>query len=187
MFKKINLESSNRILFYYPAEEIFNEVSLMSSFMTKNLSGDASVMDEFAISDDERNLFDVCVRQTLPNIYEAMLKITSPIDNAFDDAYEVKSGADGFKGTGTSATERAVGVYIQMCLADNDAYNSNVLSLIDASLLNCIKYGILREFYSTCLNTDLHAISNNKFIEELTLLKKRLFQLKKKKAISSLS
>lgn len=190
MFKKVTISEEKRILFYYPADDMFNEISLMSAFMTKNLSADSSTVDDFSISDDERNLFDVCVRQTLPNIYETMLKITTPVEGAFDDAYVVTSTTASGGATTTNdeyGADREDGTYIQICLLDNEAYNSNVLSLVDASLLNCVKHGILREFYSTCLNTDLYNISNNKFIEELTLLKKRLFQLKKKKAISSLS
>ena len=153
----------------------------MSAYMTKNLKTEAgSVMDEFNISDDERDIYDVCVRQTLPNIYETMMKITSGVDNAFSDEIELTTDEmDGLK--------RAKGKYIEFNIQNNDAYNSNVLNLVDATLLNCLKYGILAEFYSICVNVDLHRIAQDKFTTSLFQLKQRLFQLKKKLVSSQLS
>lgn len=169
------------IAFSYNSDKLFNDVSLMSAYMTKNLKTEVgSVMDEFNISDDERDIYDVCVRQALPNIYETMMKITSGVDNAFSDEIELTTDEmDGLK--------RAKGKYIEFNIQNNDAYNSNVLNLVDATLLNCLKYGILAEFYSICVNVDLHRIAQDKFTTSLFQLKQRLFQLKKKLVSSQLS
>ena len=169
------------IAFSYNSDKLFNDVSLMSAYMTKNLKTEVgSVMDEFNISDDERDIYDVCVRQALPNIYETMMKITSGVDNAFSDEIELTTDEmDGLK--------RAKGKYIEFNIQNNDAYNSNVLNLVDATLLNCLKYGILAEFYSICVNVDLHRIAQDKFTTSLFQLKQRLFQLKKKSVFSQLS
>ena len=62
-----------KIKFLYNRDVLFNEVSLMSNYMSKNLStkdGNA-LTDDFAISDDEKDLVTVCVRATLPDIYES--------------------------------------------------------------------------------------------------------------------
>lgn len=169
------------IAFSYNSDKLFNDVSLMSAYMTKNLKTEAgSVMDEFNISDDERDIYDVCVRQTLPNIYETMMKITSGVDNAFSDEIELTTDE-------TDGLKRAKGKYIEFNIQNNDAYNSNVLNLVDATLLNCLKYGILAEFYSICVNVDLHRIAQDKFTTSLFQLKQRLFQLKKKSVFSQLS
>ena len=153
----------------------------MSAYMTKNLKTEVgSVMDEFNISDDERDIYDVCVRQALPNIYETMMKITSGVDNAFSDEIELTTDE-------TDGLKRAKGKYIEFNIQNNDAYNSNVLNLVDATLLNCLKYGILAEFYSICVNVDLHRIAQDKFTTSLFQLKQRLFQLKKKVVSSQLS
>lgn len=175
-----NKETGN-ITFYYNSEELFNDVSLMSAYMTKNLKNESgSAMDEFSISDDEKGIYDVCVRQTLPNIYETMIKITSGVDNAFDDNVEVKSQENG-------GLNRKVGTYIEFTMQGNEAYNENILSLVDATLLNCLKHGILAEFYSICVNADLYRISQDRFTTSLFQLKQRLFQLKKKSVSSQLS
>lgn len=169
------------IAFSYNSDKLFNDVSLMSAYMTKNLKTEVgSVMDEFNISDDERDIYDVCVRQALPNIYETMMKITSGVDNAFSDEIELTTDE-------TDGLKRAKGKYIEFNIQNNDAYNSNVLNLVDATLLNCLKYGILAEFYSICVNVDLHRIAQDKFTTSLFQLKQRLFQLKKKSVFSQLS
>lgn len=174
-------KETGKITFYYNSEVLFSDVSLMSAYMTKNLANESgSLMDEFNISDDEKDIYKVCIRQTLPNIYETMMKITSGIDNAFEDEVTVSTQeSDGLK--------RSAGTYIELTMQDNEAYNSNVLSLVDATLLNCLKYGVLAEFYSICVNADLYRLANDKFTANLFQLKKRLFQLKKKSVSSQLS
>lgn len=174
-------KTEGNITFYYDSDKLFNDVSLMSAYMTKNLQSEAgSLMDEFNISDDEKDVFGVCVRQTLPNIYETMMKITSGVANAFEDSVEVSAAEE-------TGLMREAGTYIEFNIQDNDAYNENVLSLIDATLLNCLKYGVLAEFYSICVNGDLYRMAQDKFTTSLFQLKQRLFQLKKKVVSSQLS
>ena len=168
----IDTSTTGKIKFYYKRDVLFNEISLMSNYMAKNLSSKDgnSLTDEYAISDDERDLVDVCIRAALPDIYEAMTKITSAVTNAFDDD-AIISGDH----------------CVVFTLQDNDAYNSNVLTLVDASLNNCIKQGTLKEIYSTIVNPDFFKISAERFVAELFKLKQRLFQLKKKSVVSNLS
>ena len=168
----IDTSTSGTIKFYYKRDVLFNEISLMSNYMAKNLStkDGNSLTDEYAISDDERDLVDVCIRTTLPDIYEAMTKITNSVTNAFDDD-TVISGDH----------------CVVFTLQDNAAYNDNVLSLVDASLYNCIKHGTLKEVYSTIVNPDFFKISAERFVAELFKLKQRLFQLKKKSVVGNIS
>lgn len=174
-------KETGKITFYYDSDNLFNDVSLMSAYMTKNIKGDSgSMMDEFNISDDEKDIFKVCVRQTLPNIYETMMKITSGVENAFEDEAVVSTDE-------TTGLKRAKGTYIEFTMKDNDAYNENVLNLVDATILNCLKHGVLAEFYSICVNGDLYRVAQDKFTTSLFQLKQRLFQLKKKVVSSQLS
>ena len=168
----IDTTTTGKIKFYYKRDVLFNEISLMSNYMAKNLStkDGNSLTDEYAISDDEKDLVDVCIRAALPDIYEAMTKITSTVTNAFDDD-AIVSGDH----------------CVVFTLQDNDAYNSNVLTLVDASLNNCIKQGTLKEIYSTIVNPEFFKISADRFVAELFKLKQRLFQLKKKSVVSNLT
>lgn len=181
MFLKIPASGMEpaRILFYYNRDTLFNDVSLMSNFMAKNLKtkdGD-SLTDDYAISDDEKDLFNVCVRATLPDIYEAMVKITNAVTTAFSDDV-TEAGASG---------RPAAGHYVEFTLLDNAAYNNNVLTVVDASLNNTIKQGVLKEFYTTVLQPDYFKVCTERFAAELFKLKQRLFQLKKKTVVSNLT
>lgn len=156
-------KSKGTITFSFETDKLFNDVCLISSFMTKNLVIDnGSALDEFAITDDEKELFDVCVQQTIPNIYESILKMTTCING-----YESSNGN------------------IKFSVIDNNAYNDNVLPLVESTLYDCLKFGVLTEFYSMCVNPSLQGIANKKYSESLLLLNNRLFQIKKK-GVSSL-
>ena len=169
----VDTSTTGKIKFYYKRDVLFNEISLMSNYMAKNLAtkDGNSLTDEYAISDDEHDLVDVCIRATLPDIYEAMCKITNAVENAFDDDETV--------GTTTHC--------VVFTLQDNNAYNANVLTMVDASLNNCIKHGTLREIYSTITQPEFYNVCSTRFIGELYKLKQRLFQLKKKSVVSNLS
>ena len=207
-------KNSSKITFYYDSDKLFNDVSLMTAYMTKNMLGDSgNMMDEFNISDDERDIYEVCVRQTLPNIYETMMKITSDKGDAFRADYEVAKYGERNKteekdaqgnvtneyealvnisngvDTGAKANTlgRFAGIYVEFTIQDNTAYNANVLNIVDATLLNCLKHGIVAEFYSICVNGDLYKLAQDKFNTSLFQLKQRLFQLKKKVVSSQLS
>lgn len=174
-------KTDGNITFYYDSDKLFNDVSLMSAYMTKNLKSESgSMMDEFNISDDEKDIYMVCLRQVLPNIYETMMKVTSSVANAFDDDVAIT-------GSETDGLGRQKGTYVEFNIQDNNAYNENVLNLVDATILNCLKHGILGEFYSICVNADLYRIAQDKFTTCLFQLKQRLFQLKKKTISSQLS
>ena len=180
MFTKIAATTTEpaKIKFLYNRDTLFNEVSLMSNYMSKNLStkdGNA-LTDDYAISDDEKDLVNVSIRATLPDIYESMAKITNAISPAFDDdVTEAGSGSI------------EAGHYVEFILQDNGAYNDNVLTMVDASLYNCIKHGTLKEIYSTIVNPEFFKICADRFVAELYKLKSRLFQLKKKSVVSNLS
>ena len=151
------------ITFSYEADSLFNDVGLISAFMTKDLVNEnGSVMDNFIITEDERDLFDLCVKQIIPNIFDEMLKMSTCV-----------LGYSNENGT------------ISFSVKDNNAYNENVLPLVDSTIYDCLKYGVLSEFYSICTHAQLFGIVKGKYEEMLHLLNQRLYQLKKR-SISSL-
>lgn len=152
------------ITFSYSNDELFNDVSLLSSYMVKNMVFEAGpALDEFVITDDEKDVWKVCLKQALPNIYEALLKISSGVTDAFNDNVEVGSKK-----------------YLQIKIKDNKEYNTNVLSIVESTLRDCINYGTLVEYYSININDGLLNLAKGKFNNYMFQLNKRLFQLKKK-------
>jgi hypothetical protein len=173
-------KKSGEITFYYNSEDLFDGVSMLSAYMAKNLgeeSGD--MLDEFCITKDEREAYDACVKQVLPHIYEAMMQlaIDSATERAFNDS-EVVGQKE------TTGLQREVGTYVVFTIRDNGSYNNNAKSLVSDTLYDCLKYGILAEYYSVNANTELYRMSNDKFVSHLIALKSRLFQLKRRKVTS---
>lgn len=158
-----NSTTKGTIVFSYDSTSLFDDVCLLSAYMVKNLASDnMSMLDEFSISDDERHIYDECLKQVMPNIYEAVIMTVPCAEGAFSD------------GTGDSETG------VTVTLKDNHAYNRNVLTLVDGTLQTCIKYGVLAQFYSICVHEGLFVLAKEKYDTNLSQLKQRLFQLKKK-------
>lgn len=162
------------ITFRYDYDEVFNDVGLLSAYMIKNVADEnGTLLDDYAITEDEKDVFAICLKQALPNIWERLMKISSGVDNAFGIV------------TVEATEETEAGKFVEFNIKDNGAYNKNVLALVESTLNECIKYGVLTEFYSVNVNAELLRLSKSKFVENLNLLTNRLFQLKQK-ATSSL-
>lgn len=167
-------KDKGKLTFYYKDEELFNDVSMLSAYMAKSVVSDAgNVLDDFAITEDERDVYELCVKQTLPNIYEVLVKMCTGVENAFNDNVVIENDE-------TTGLKRTKGKYIELTINDNGAYNKNVLPLVNATINDCLTYGVLVAFYSTIANGALLKLSQDKYSSSILLLNQRLFQLKKK-------
>lgn len=185
MFIKIAATTTEeaKILFYYNRETLFNDVSLLSSFMARNIQtkDGQHLTDDYSISTDEKDLVDVCTRNCLPDIYDSLIKISLGHVPAFKESVTETGETAGTDISGETVT--LTGSFVEMAIKDNMAYNDNVLTLVDGCMYNAIQYGVLKEFYSTVVNADLLDISTKRFMQELLKLEQRLFQLKKKSRV----
>lgn len=166
MFKRDTTEKT--IVFSYPLQGIFDNASRVSSYNSKNIRDKEgnSLLAEYAISDDEKDIFYQGLSSVLPEIYEKLLKVTTGVEGAYM-----------FETTDSD---------IKFTIQDNEAYNKNVLTLVDASLFECIIEGALRAWYKNCAQADLLALYNKSFNDNLEKLFNRMFQLKIKKTTSML-
>lgn len=148
------------IVFTYTRETLFNNASLRSNYKARNLTDGAGnyIGDAYALSDDERDAFAVCVDNVVADVYDTVLKMTSGVDDAF------RADADN----------------ICFKIRDNRGYNENVLKNVDTSVVNALVDGILKEWYDLCANASFQAEYQAKYNLSLNLLRNRLFQLKKK-------
>ena len=185
MFIKIAATETEgaKILFYYDHEGLFNDVSLLSNFMAKNIQtkDGQHLTDDYSISTDEKDLVDVCVRNCLPDIYDSMIKISFGHIPAFEDKVVETGETSGTDIHGNTVS--LTGTFVELAIRNNMAYNDNVLTLVDGCLYNAIQYGVLKEFYSTVINADLLKVNTERFMQELIKLEQRLFQLKKKSRV----
>lgn len=119
------------IIFYYPHADLFDDVKHQSAFMTKNIVSKEGedLSERFMITDDEEGMFELCLRESLPDIYEQLKPLTHGIDHAFDGDAEhtpvvnEESPEVGSAITGTlyaNATEQTETVALGLDLADGE-------------------------------------------------------------------
>ena len=129
--KKIDTEN-NVILFQYALDDLFNNVSLTSSYKARVVSNDGRVADDMSMLDDDKDAFKANILKLLADIYERIVKLTSSVENAY--------------------TVDETNIIIKM--QNNDAFNPNVLDIVDASIYDCLETGSLKEWYSVCGKMD---------------------------------
>lgn len=159
--KKID---NDTILFQYKTDDIFNNVALKTSYKSRFVSDDGRVVDELTLMDDDKGAFNANLQKVMADIYERIIKLTS----AVDDAYSISESMATLK------------------VQNNSAYNTNVLSLVDASIYDCIETGSIKEWYSVCGKADYEQEYAAKYAAALSLLSSRMFQLKKKSVKNTL-
>jgi len=162
------------IVFYYLDEAIFDNVSLRSQYRAKNIKSEKgeSLVDDFAITQDERDAFDLFLEQSIYDAFNIVMKMTTGVPNAvilrtsvadiLEDPEESEELASGFK------------------VKDFAAYNENNLSLVDDGVKNLILAFIMKEWYKmNGLDTELAKWLNEYNEVRRDLVNKRLFQLRK--------
>lgn len=175
MYKK---DTTNKeIVFSYPVNGVFEMASRASAYNSKNIRDNQgnTLLADYAISEDDRDMFEQGLHSILPEIYEKILKITDRSENAF-----------GIKDMKVKESDNEAVPCIYFEIKDNAAYNNNVLSLVDGSFLECIIEGSLKAWYKNCAQADLLALYNKSFADNLEKLFNRMFQLKIKKTVNML-
>lgn len=195
MYKKD--EVKKEIVFLYPIDGIFDSAARVSAYNSKNLKDNQgnSMLGEFAISDDDKDMFIQGLNTVLPEIYEKIIKIT---DGTSADAFGVdmmktgekqavdKEGKPSVDNEGNPVMEDIIENCVYFKIKNNDAYNKNVLLLVDTSFLECIIEGSLHSWYKNAAQSDFMAMYARSFAYNLEKLFSRMFQLKIKKTVNML-
>jgi len=163
---------TNQITFYYTRSSLFNNVSLRTHYRAsriKDEKGETKV-DEYAMSEDESDAFDVFAQDAINDAFQILLKMTTGVTGAIVINGTVHTGA---------ATE-SNGTY-GMKIVDEDAYNDNNLTTVDDGLKKYIEAHIMVSWYNLIGWTD----EEIKWMAKLgdirrDLINNRLFQLRKK-------
>lgn len=152
----VERETKGMITFGYEVSNLFNDSSLISAHMSKSLADTGINIDKLILTEDEEEVYNVCLRNALSNTYEHILKLAS----------------------GDLVDE---GSRIEISIKDNKACKDNAVDMTDKAIRDCLIYGSLMEFYSIVTNVDMYRISQKGFDENLAKLKKMLFHLSKKR------
>ena len=128
------------INFYYVIDPLFNDVSLRSMYQARNKKdGEGnSMLDDFSITEDERDIFLGLVEDAVYDVFLTFLKYTKAITDAIfhNTAYTPSGG-------GVAALTS--GVRIVNC----EAYNQNYLTAIDKNLFKAVRFYTLKEWASS--------------------------------------
>lgn len=127
------------ISFYYTIESLFNDVSLRSMYQarSKKDANDISKVDEFSITEDERDIFLGLVEDAVYDVFLNFLKYTKAIPDAiFHNETYTPSG-------GVAADTSGVKI------VNHEAYNQNYLTAIDKNLFKAIRFYALRDWTSS--------------------------------------
>lgn len=176
MYTKVD----STIIFLYEREGIFDDVRQLSAFMAKNAATKEGqpLLEQYSISEDEEPMFGLCLRDCLPDVWELMLKLTHGVDDPYNDAEEFDSTALG------DITVKTDTPYVVFRVVDNGAYNTNLLTIVDASIRSCIEQGVLEKWYTRIAQPDLLKIVQLGFASEGATLGRRLMQLFRKSITS---
>lgn len=171
-----------QIIFYFPHKLLFENVQHQSAFMCKNIVSKEGedLSERFAITDDEKPMFELCVDETMSDVFDVMKPLTSGIADAW---YAAVTGA-GFiqldtrlvELTGIENTEK----YVVIRINDHEAYNPNTVKLVDSALRSSIEQGALSTFYTRVTHPDITKLAASMFLGQLQALGQRILPLRKK-------
>lgn len=148
------------IRFSYTKDELFREAALRSAYKSAALT-DAEggyAGEAYALSDDERDAFGVCVEQALEGVRDVLLKMSSGVEDAFQVTADM----------------------VVVSLRDNRGYNGNGLGAADGGLRNALVCGVLGEWYGLCGRADFAQEYAARCQEAVQRLHDRMFELRKR-------
>lgn len=171
-----------QIVFYYTHHDLFEDVQHQSAFMCKNIvskEGD-DLMERYAITDDEEGMFKICLRETIPDIYDTLKGLMHGIDGAITESItqsEIRTSAP------SEAFARLFtddGPYLLIRMNDNGAYNPNDIQQVDTALLSTLTQGVLFNFYTRVMHPELTKLAATTFTGQNQALAARTMPLRKK-------
>lgn len=153
------ITSKVSIKFSYKKDDLFENCSLKTAHISRYISENTAIVDHAIMQNDDRSLFDANLPEILGDIYEIFLKLT-----------------DGTKSSQLSDSDE-----ISITIKDNEAYNKNVVELVDVALYNCLETGTIALWYEANNISTISKDYRNRYIVALRKLSDRIFQLKKVK------
>ena len=178
MYKISTVSGVDKIFFAYDIATLFDDVKHASAFMCKNIVSKegADLSEQFAITDDEEPMFNLCLSQVLPNIAGAFSDLATG---------EYKEKIQGSEIISTWAAQAWAGIesghyYVGFEIQDNKAYAAIDPQLFDRALQSTIEDGVLSEFYTRVTHPELTKLSATIYANKLPLLAVRLTPMRKK-------
>lgn len=166
------------IMFFYTENMVFNNVMIRSMYRAKTIKdgNGESQIDEYALSEDEKDAFVIFIKKAIHDAFNHVMKMTTGVPDALILG---QTGTEVFAATlpdGVLANDIIYGFMIK----DHEAYNENNIALVDEGIKNLIEANIMREWYEMVGHDAETAKMYQKYQAiKSDLITKRLFQLRK--------
>lgn len=177
MFTKDTVDGNKVIIFYYPTEDLFNDISLLTMYRAKTIIDQAkgeSQVDELGVSQDETDAFKVFGKVAIMDAFAQTVKMTKGVPSSpwIDSVvYTGDSSTSGFV-----TDDKSYGFMI----FDNEAYNINMIQLVDHGILQFMRAEILFNWWDmTGIDAEASKAKMKWDDARRTLVNKYLFQLRK--------
>ena len=166
------------ITFQYLTESLFSEVSVLTNYRAKTIKDGSgkSLSDDYAISENERDIFLLNLNYAVNEIFAEVVKQTKGLENSiFVDTTVVVTPASS-NPTVEEVSAKASGFSV----VDNGAFNDNVLTLLDVNIRKAMINNILAAWYKhSGLQTDMQ-MAEIEYNKAILSINQRMFELKKK-------
>jgi len=160
-----------RVSFYYAVDDVFDDASLRSMYQAKAIKSDAgnSMVDDYAITEDERAIHLGLMEDAVFDIFTNFLKYTKSL------ATPIEHNAS-YTDT-QSVPVTAVCSWVQM--VDHAAFNVNYLKALDKNFIKAIRFYVLRDWFALCKRNDEAVQFNALYLMAVRNIEKFAFELKK--------
>lgn len=119
------------ITFTHASSDLFTSVKMKSSYRSNTIKTEKGepLVDDFAMTDDELDLFNTFLNNNVGKVLELFLKLTYGI---------------------TDAITVDVSGNVVLKINDKENYNTNLLSYTDKTIKDILVYKLLSEWYKSC-------------------------------------
>ena len=127
----VTVVAGTSIMFHYTTSSLFNECKLLTSYRARTIMDQAGKndWDEFTLTEGEEDFFDNCMDYVVAEIFAELAKIAVGIsDSVFIDEGSVNPES-GFS------------------IADNEAYDANLLDIIEKRIRKCFVLYVIKEWW----------------------------------------
>ena len=153
----------NTIRFRYLSDDLFSIVMLKTMYRARTIKNDKgeSLIDDYAMSQAERDAFDTFLITSANLVFKTVLKMTKGVTSAISiDTAETTGNTD-------------------LIILDNAAFNENILDYVDTLIKDTIVFKVMSEWYKTCgLDEEFAKIEAN-YNQNKKELINGLFELRK--------
>ena len=157
--------------FYYLIQDLFDLNELWSQYKVVHLDianeSEESILDQMALTADENDIFLEIASNGIFDIFNRFAKYTTGVTDA------IQFNVDYTPSGGSQAK------YAYLKIVDHETYNVNYPNIVDKLLEKCLKFYVIKEWFSMKDMNDNAAKAEISYNQNIKQLLHHSFQLKK--------